>query len=148
MSCPAVEIENAVYNAIITAGIPSIDAGSTFKREYAERLKTDPARTCVIVVGNEDPKSRTNMTVKIEYPVFVIVSDKVALTIPQSDAWKKETRYALRQLLWKSFLLGSDGIVRGCRYESKPELTALGLTSNLKLSVQLFAYLTEESQTP
>lgn len=148
MACPAIEIEQAVLAAIINAGIPDLDAGSVFAREQAERIKSDPPRSCVIVVGNERPVSRTNQTAKLEYPVLVVVSNRTALTAPASDAWKKEARYSLRQLLWKSFLLGPQGIVRGCEYNSDPEFAAIGFDQNFKVSGQLFTYRTEETQTP
>lgn len=148
MPCPALSIVEEVYNRVVLAGITGIDAGSTFRRRQPERRKSDPDRICVICVGREKVHSRTNQTVKIEYPVLVVLSDKGALEVPALTEWEHEARFAARLALWASFLLGPTGIVRHCDYDSSPDFTALGFEQSIKVSGQLFTYRTEETQTP
>lgn len=144
MADPATDIEQAVLHAILTASLTSLDAGTVFAREKPERAKGDPDRMCVICVGDEANPSRTNMTVKMEYPVLVVVSTRAGLQARQVDPWIRATRYALRNLLWRPFLLGVNGIVRNCEYDSNPKFGSTGYDQNFGVSGQLFTYRTEE----
>ena len=143
------DILTGVYNAIILAGIPSIDAGSTFRRERPERLKSDPDRICVVVLGKEQlvPGSKSTMDYSLDYPVLVVLGDKNALTVPRYSPWFIEARDTLIEVLHKAFFLGLNSSVNYCRINAEPKYDAIGFEQANKVNAIEFVYTADRNRS-
>ena len=145
MAAPAVDIRDAVVAAVIAAGISGITSSSVKSRKVAQRFETDPSPLCIVTLAGEETFPRTNMTVRGKYPVNVLLVRKGAATVAKSDNWMEEARRTLWETLYDHLLLGSDGIVRDCEYDSEPPFDRGKFDENDDVSAQLFTYFTEET---
>lgn len=154
MPCPAIQIETKVGEVLLALNIEGIDNSNIFPRDLPIWRNTDvtPAkpRCCIYVVGDERPcpdDPRTNATWNFEYPVLILLIEKTARTATRSSAWRKEARYAIRNMLYWHLLLGVNGPVNRCTYNPNPTFSGVGFTEDLRVSAQLFIYKTSENRT-
>jgi hypothetical protein len=152
-SVVAQQIEDMILQLIVLSHVvPEFNAVNVnvCPREMPEVLDKDPSPVCVVCVGNEKMPSeaehdkRTNTTNIYEYPALIVIAKKTALVSWQSDPWKRAARKALRDLLFRQFLLGADGAARRCRYIAEPEINTVGFQRDYKVSGQMFLYRCEE----
>lgn len=154
MPIPAQQIEDAVVQQLLLAGVPGVDSlDKIYPRELPQRQKGDHDRSLIVVVGNDTPEKtgvfgQSNMTVTMTYPVLVLWTYKRAQSIIKSLPEKKEARYKIRTALWAHENLGLPNLVKRCDYISEPKFTAIGFDEGYKYSSQMFIYSTHEPRPP
>lgn len=143
MTAPAELIKTGVVSAIVGSGITGISSSSVKPRKVAIRYDTDPSPVCLVILEEERPAGKTNMTDRVKFPVLVLLVRKGALAVARSDGWMEEARNTLWGLLYKQMLLGSDGIVRRCEYRADPPFDRKNWDEDDDVSAQLFTYTVE-----
>lgn len=144
MATTAGDILNAVAAAILGAGISGIATANVKPRKVAQRFDTDPALLCLVVLSGEKTAPLTNMTVRGRYPVHVLFVSKGTATVAKSNGWMEGARRKAWEALYKPRLLGNNGVVCACEYDSEPPFDREKFDENDDVSAQLFTYWTEE----